>query len=369
MRNTLFFLAIFISIFLVNACNKEGDDKEDDMVQVIDTLVINMDSIPFSKLSSYGFFEGDLKDLEPHEALIPYNLNTALFSNYATKQRFVYVPLGEKVNYQSNEQETLEFPEGSIIIKSFYYQNDFTDLAAGKRILETRLLIRKEGEWEAAEYIWNDDQTEADYKIAGGQIDVSWIHYDGSTRSTLYSIPNNNECKGCHELGSDMVLIGPKARYLNKDFDYKEGTMNQLEKWEILGVLEGLPDFAEVPKAGTWGNENESLNDRARAYLDINCAHCHNAQGPANNSGLFLDFYQADSSKLGFCKGPVAAGGGSGNLDYSIAPGDPDASIMIYRLNSLEPDESMPELARSVVHEEGLQLLRDWISSIEGECN
>jgi len=198
-------------------------------------------------------------------------------------------------------------------------------------------------------------------------VDVNWTHFDGSSRETIYSIPNKNDCKGCHELGSELVLIGPKARYLNSNFQFEDGESNQLDKWESLGLLDNLPTAENRPKSVDLSN-GFTLDEKARTYLDINCAHCHNSEGPANNTGMFLDYEQTDSIKLGFCKSPVAAGGGSGGLDYAISPGSAESSIMIFRLNSLELDVSMPELGRSVIHEEGLQLLTDWVNNLNGEC-
>ncbi len=353
---------LILSILLISllpACQKQ---------EIAQVELFDFSTVPFKKLSDYHFYEGDLKNLEPNPTLLPYDLTTGLFSNYAEKQRLIYFPVGSEAAYINNEQETIDFPDGTIIIKTFFYYNDLRDESKGKRVLETRLLIRKAGVWEAADYIWNEEQTEAYHEIAGKQVPVEWIHFDGSKRSTLYAIPNDNECKGCHELGDEMVLIGPKARMLNKDYTYKRKPENQLQKWEALGLLSNLPPIDQIPKTALFEDSNASLELKARTYLDINCAHCHNSNGPANNTGMFLDFEQTDSLTLGTCKPPVAAGGGTGGLSYALVPGDPENSIMIYRLNSLELDVSMPELGRSVIHEEGLQLLTDWVDSLAGDC-
>lgn len=323
---------------------------------------------PFRNLSEYGFFIGELRDLNPHPTLIPYSIPTELFSNYSTKQRFVYMPPGKKATYVDDEQRTLEFPDSTVIIKSFFYYTDLRDPSIGKDVLETRLLIKRDGVWEQAEYLWNDNETDAFLHISGKQIEVDWIHTDGTNRNTLYSIPNHNECKGCHELNTEQVLIGPKARYLNSMFDFGSGNVeNQLENWVRNERLLNVPT-AGIPRAADFDDPSEELEHKARTYLDINCAHCHNKSGPANNTGMFLDYNQQDSIMLGFCKTPVAAGAGTGGFEYSILPGKPDESIMIFRLNSLELDVSMPELGRSVIHEEGLQLLRDWVESLSGTC-
>jgi len=363
------YLIVFIvSIFVcIVACKEDLIEPEPLLFERVE--LFNLAQVPFQNLSQYGFYKGEMAELNPHRALLPYELPTGLFSNYAIKQRLIYFPLTGKAEYIDDEQLPLNFPEGTIIVKTFYYQNDFRDEALGKNIIETRLLVRRNNDWEAYDYVWNEEQTEATKQIAGKQVTVDWIHYDGSARSTLYAIPNENECKGCHELGDEMVLIGPKARYLNSKIDFGLGLENQIEKWMEYDLIDGVPAINEIPSVAAFDDVTASIESRARAYLDINCAHCHNADGPANNTGMFLNYLQTDSIKLGVCKPPTAAGQGSGGLAHSIEPGLPEESIMIYRLNSLELDVSMPELGRSVIHEEGLALLTDWIAQLEGDCN
>jgi len=110
------------------------------------------------------------------------------------------------------------------------------------------------------------------------------------------------------------------------------------------------------------------LEDRARAYLDINCAHCHKPTGSASNSGLWLDWQIADPVKWGVGKHPTAAGRGSGNALVVIEPGVPEASILAYRMASDEAGIAMPELGRAVTHEEGVALIAEWIAAMEGVC-
>jgi len=328
---------------------------------------VELSQLPYDKLSDYNFFEGNLADQKPIEGVLPYDLNTPLFSNYSAKARFIWMPEGSVNTY--NEDDILDFPIGTVIIKTFYYDNDFNDPLAGKRLLETRLLIRQDTAWQSASYIWNEAQTEADFSVVGKQVEVTWKHYDGSTRSTLYLIPNKNECKGCHNSDNITHPIGPKIRNLNKDFPYADGTMNQLQKWKEMGYLKDFPDNA--PNVAVWNDPTTgTLNERARAYIDVNCAHCHNPKSPANTTGLFLNYHETDPTRLGICKEPVAAGQGSGGFAYGIVPGDADNSIMTYRMGSIEPDVAMPELLRSVVDVEGVQLLRDWIDAMpEDDCN
>jgi len=180
-----------------------------------------------------------------------------------------------------------------------------------------------------------------------------------------------NQCKGCHiSNSSEFKPIGPTARQLNKSLVFNNNKIkNQLKYWHEIGILSGLPD-ENIPKIADWDDPNSgSLNDRARAWLDINCAHCHNKFGPAKTSGLFLDYYEENSKALGINKTPVAAGRGSGKFKYDIVPGNPDESILVYRFDSVDPGIMMPELGRTLVHKEGLELIREWILNMEIQNN
>ncbi|NVJ99768.1 MAG: hypothetical protein HWE25_16575 [Alphaproteobacteria bacterium] len=327
---------------------------------VNDTAILT--SRPARKLSEYRLFR-DGKAQMPNKGVHPYELVTPLFTDYAHKYRFVYVPEGKAASY--NDREAFEFPVGTVLVKTFAYPTDFRKPQDDIRLVETRLLIRQEKGWNAWAYVWNADMTDADLKVAGKTLPVSWVDEKGDTRNIQYVVPNRNQCKGCHVLGDSFSPIGPKARNLNKHYGYDAGSMNQIAYWSAHGLLEGAPDPADAPKVPAFDDENAPLNDRARAYLDVNCAHCHRKEGPGSTSGLFLTWWETNKTTWGYLKRPVAAGRGSGGFAYDIAPGKPEESILIYRLNSTDPGVMMPEVGRTTVHEEGLDLLRDWIRSLE----
>ncbi len=353
-------LLLVMGLLLQWACTKKDD---------IDANKPNIEltNLPYDNLADYQFFTGNIADLSPNNGVLPYDLNTPLFSDYAQKTRFIYMPEGVSATY--DDKAVVDFPVGTVIIKTFAFVHDLSNPESGRRILETRLLVRHTNKWEPYSYHWNEAQTEAIFKVTGKQIDVEWIHYDGQAKQTNYLIPNKNECKGCHNIDEVLHPIGPKIRNLNKAYPYADGMMNQLDKWKAMGYLSGGPASADAPKVPVWNDPSTgSLNDRARAYLDINCAHCHNPNGPANNTGLFLYSFEENPTALGICKPPVSAGDGSGGYDYGIVPGNPDESIMVHRMNSSEIDVAMPELARSVIHDEGVQLIKAWIETLEGEC-
>lgn len=312
------------------------------------------------KLSEYDFFTGPLAALNPAKGVVSYDLNSALFSNYAEKLRFVKLPEGTAATY--NDTAVFEFPVGTVLIKNFYYPDDVRKPEKGRKIIETRLLVLESSGWSAYPYIWNEEQTEAYYDPAGETREIFYIDRSGKKVKTSYIIPNKNQCKGCHLRDQKLLPIGPAARHMNKMYTYESGTFNQLNYWAEVGLLKGLPPLAEIPKLPVWDNPaTGNLEQRARAYLDINCGHCHSKEGPANTSGLFLDVHENDKGRLGVNKSPVAAGRGSGKLQFDIMPGQPQQSIMIFRMNTTDPAIAMPEIGREQIHKEGVALIAEWI--------
>jgi uncharacterized repeat protein (TIGR03806 family) len=318
---------------------------------------------PPDQLSAFGLFLGNGSTQEPADGVIPYDVNTPLFSDYALKYRYVRVPSGTKARYR--DPEAIDFPTGTVLVKTFAYARDERDPAKGQRLIETRLLVHRPAGWVGVPYVWNDEQTEAKLKIAGVTRPVHRIDKDGKESTLRYSVPNSNQCIGCHENEKVMRPIGPTARGLNRRFDYADGPDNQLAHWTRAGILEGAPDPAKAPKMAVWNDPaTGSVPQRARAWLEANCAHCHNPAGPARTSGLDLRVVQTDLAKGGVWKMPIAAGRGSGGRWYDIIPGKPDQSILTYRIESTEPGVMMPELGRKLVDHEGIALVRSWIASM-----
>ena len=316
------------------------------------------------QLSDWGLFEGDGSTQEPVEGVVPYELISPLFSDYALKFRFVRLPKGTAATYSSHE--AFGFPVGTVIAKTFAYPEDFRAPSEGVRLLETRVLVHQETGWIGLPYVWNESQTEAILKLAGGRLDTAWIDDGGVERRHVYLVPNANQCKGCHEVGEDTTLpIGTKARHLNRAFDYKSGPENQLAHWTAAGILEGAPEPTAAPRVPVWDDPSSgSVEDRARTYLDINCAHCHNPGGPGRTTGLDLTYGRRSDKELGILKFPVAAGRGTGDRSFGVVPGEPEESIFMFRVESVDSGIMMPELGRRLVHEEGVELIRQWIEEM-----
>lgn len=319
---------------------------------------------PKPRLSDYGFFTGQLAALAPAKQVFPYEVNAPLFSDYASKARFIFLPEGTRMIYRENG--AFELPAGAILIKNFFYNLDAGHPEKGRRILETRLLLRDESGWKAVEYLWNTEQTDAVLEVAGATFPISWLDDHGKKQQIDYYAPNLNQCKGCHSYDGQFVPLGVTARQLNRP----ENTDNQLLSWQKAGWLE-LPDGFDPANAPRLADYRQAASDRdpvsaqARAYLDANCGHCHNPNGPASTSGLFLDIMEQDGEHIGINKPPVAAGRGSGNRKYGIVPGKPNESILVYRMENDDPGIRMPELGRQLKHREGVELIKTWIREMK----
>lgn len=338
--------------FLLAACGSGGQSPGAPDLSVI------LAEKPAEVLSAYGLF-ADAAGRELGEGVVPYDLINPLFSDHAAKYRAMFVPEGETIGYE--DADVFNFPVGSVLIKTFAFAPDMRTPEVDERYIETRLLIRKADGWEAFPYIWNEEQTEARYAPVGGKQTIETISPDGDELAIRYAVPNRNQCKTCHQAGDDIVPIGPKARNLNHSGPLG---VNQISDWSARGILAGAPPADVAPAVPAAFDANGALEARARAWLEINCAHCHKADGGASNSGLFLDWHETEPTGWGVHKRPVAAGRGAGDSLFVIEPGAPDQSILLGRMESIEPGVLMPELGRSVVDHQSVALIREWIAEM-----
>ncbi|WP_336515993.1 SO2930 family diheme c-type cytochrome [Pollutibacter soli] len=342
-------LLIFFSVILTSLCVGAAVDRPHP---------------PKELLSQYGFFKGVLKDQQPADGIMPYSLSTPLFSDYAEKLRFVFIPVGLSAKF--NDSSVFNFPEGTVLIKTFYFPVDFRNPSKGRRLMETRLLIHEGSRWIAYPYIWNEDQKDAVYDPAGEVKAVKYVDLNGKKKEHNYFIPNQNQCKGCHNQNEVLVPLGPSARQMNHDMMYSSGKQNQLLYWEQNDKLSGFKPSDAKNVGIVWNDPaTGTLDQRARLWLDINCGFCHQPQGPAASSGLHLHMQESDPLRIGINKTPVAAGRGSGDRRFDIVPGKPVESILIFRMESDDPGIMMPELGRSVKHQEGIALIKEWIAGMK----
>lgn len=314
------------------------------------------------KLSGWGIFTDADSGFVPADDLVRYELNTPLFSDYTSKHRYIRLPKGGQIKWSG--KESLEFPVGTVIAKTFAYPDAADDKTDDERFLETRIELRDASGWYGYSYIWNHEQTDADLRLGGGAVDVSWKDDAGTVHQNKYQIPNANQCLSCHSQNGKYEPLGPTARNLNRPTTLGDKE-DQLTAWIGHGMLTDAPPAAERTRLPDFSNsESGSLNDRARAWLEVNCAHCHNPAGSARTSGLDLRTVQLNPAKFGIFKSPVAAGKGSGDRRYDIIPGKPDESILMYRLETNEAGSRMPNLARNLTHDEAIDLIREWIAAM-----
>jgi uncharacterized repeat protein (TIGR03806 family) len=301
-------------------------------------------------------------------AVVPYDLNTPLFSDYADKFRTVWIPPGASARYTSDG--VLDFPVGTVITKSFGWPKDFTKASDPVHWLETRVLVHTAGHgWTGAAYEWNEAQTRATL-VAGGDVKAfTFVGQGGKIESPTYLIPSEAQCRQCHATDGTFTPIGPTAAQLNRVYGGAATGDTEVVALSKLGMLSGAPAQTDLPKLPIWDDPTTgSTEQRARAYLQANCAFCHDGKGEARTTGLVLTYAETQDIKFGVCKPPVAAGKASGNDQYDVVPGQPQSSILIRRVSSTEPVIAMPELERSLEHTEGVALLTAWVTGLHGRC-
>lgn len=343
-------------------------------------------SIP-QRLSEWGLFERQGAQLKLAPTSVVYDLITPLFSDYASKLRVIRLPPGTAAPY--NPDEVLDFPEGTVIAKTFAYPvSELASLptAIGLRVeagglfpetqgemllLETRILVRQAKGWLGLPYIWKPDLGDAVLSLTGGRQDLV-LERDGESLHIAYQVPNANLCRSCHVrvdgFDKKIMPIGPSIRQLNRA-DPLHPEKHQLATWVERGMLTGLPPREELPRlADAFDPTTGTVAERARAYLDINCAHCHRSSGLASSSGLLLGINVSDPRQLGICKSPVAAGNGGAQEGFDIEPGNPEHSLLYLRLRSTDPSTRMPEVGRSVADARALALIGEWIAEMSGSC-
>lgn len=376
MRKFYFFVPILVLLLCViaAACSDQDDDFE---YVPVSPVVVDLTLVPYEKLSDYKFFTGELKDLEPALGVLPYIPSSSLFSDYAHKKRFVWMPSGSKATYNGADK-ILELPVGAVLIKNFYYENVQNIVpAGGTRLIETRLMIRKADGWIFADYIWNDEQTEAFFSLSGSYTEVAWKDENNVVKSTNYRIPAHAQCIVCHkqrvETGEGEVTvhipIGIKPQNLNYPISYGSSMQNQLQKWIAMGYLEGdfqMPDASQT--VIDYSDISKPVELRVRSYVDANCSHCHSPMRHCDYRPMNLAFTATGGpngrTNLGVCVSTEDMQDFPPELDKIVNPGRAAQSMMFYRINTTDEAYRMPLHGRTVIHEEAIGLFTEWINSL-----
>lgn len=350
----LFYYFIFIGFLLSCSEYNEGEP----ITPEVSPVNLDLDQIPYPRLSDYNFFTSPMRSQEPVYGVLPYEPINSLFTDYAHKNRFIWLPENAQITYV-NDDEPFNFPDGSAVIKNFYYEHVQPQNAA--KILETRIMIRKNGAWIFANYIWNDEQSEAFLDMSGRDVPLSW-NENGNLKSTVYRIPSESECFTCHKLAETAILIGPKPRNLNADFMFSTGLQNQIEKWVEFGYLDENSLPASITTMPDWHNNQITTEERVRAYMDMNCAHCHSELAHCSYRPVRFAWNETeDESNMGVCE---TATEGIDGFEYIVQPGNHERSSIYYRFTTDDVAYRMPFLGRTLVHEDAAELFAEWINGM-----
>ena len=325
-------------------------------------VYFNLGAMPYANLSEYNFFQGEMKNLSPVYGVLPYELINPLFTDYAKKDRFIWMP-EEQSAFYIGDSEILNFPIGTVLIKNFSYNGVAPENV--RKNIETRLMIKKDDGWVFADYIWNDEQNEAVYNLDGSSFEIEWT--ENNIASTVnYRIPSGSECATCHKISDIHTPTGVKPMNLNKILNYGDHSMNQIEKWTSYGYLENAPE--NISTLVDWTDPSNSLELRVRSYLEINCAHCHSENTHCEYRPIRLDFVSTeDLANLGVCLEPdTDLGNGT---DLIVSPGNFDRSVLHFRMETVEEEYRMPLIGRTLKHQEAVDLIEEWITSLDIDCN
>lgn len=328
-------------------------------------------------LSEWGLFKS-IPDQIPEDDVIPYEVTSALFTDSALKFRFVQLPDGEQIHYSETERWTN--PPGTIYVKTFAYPVDATQPELGYQLIETRLLVFRENGLDVWTYVYPEgDNSDAQRISYGPVVDVSYIDENGELVALAYQVPDVPTCRDCHGVDVDARSLGPSTGMLNRDGDFggEVGVENQIDYMHSLNMFDSVPNpvveerTTYVSQPAT--NTEAGLHDRVRSYLDSNCSHCHAPApfGLVEDKGLYLDYQSMDPDNgtsfftWGVCK-PHSSGGNGLDCDQplDVVPGDPDSSFLICRMESVAAGERMAPVGRTTVHEDGVELLREWVTEL-----
>lgn len=342
--------------------------SDDDATYVpVSPVTVDLTQVPYAKLSDYHFFEGPIKLQQPSLNVLPYEPASGLFTDYALKKRFIWMPEGVKATYNA-ANKVFEFPVGTVLIKTFYYNTVQPNNTT--KIIETRLMIRKSDRWYFYEYLWNADQTDADLVEGpdfenGDVVNLTFKKPNNEIINIDYRIPSEAECYACHKINEVRTPIGLKPQNINHNYPYSEGSKNQLQKLFEQGYLENYP--TSITSTVDYHDTSQPLELRVRSYLDINCAHCHQDLGRCDYRALRFGFAETTNpTNLGMC---IDADEPFDPIFKLISPGNADKSVIHYRISTTEESMRMPLLGRTINHDEGIALIEEWINSMTNSCN
>jgi hypothetical protein len=304
--------------------------------------------------------------MTPVAGLIPYAPNVPLWSDGALKTRYLGVPNDggaitpdEQIAFASTGYWT--FPAGTVFVKTFQLNTDTSNSNVLRR-LETRLLVRDiNGAVYGVTYKWRPDNSDADLLSSSLYEDVAITNASDVTTQTWY-YPSPSDCLSCHTPVANYVL-GLNTRQLNRNYSYAATgvTDNQIRTFNRLGLFN--PAFTETnitnfEKLSPLGDASRSFQDRARSYLDANCAQCHQPGGV----GITIDArYDTPLTNQNLIYGGLNGAGFA-----MIVPRDIWRSQVRLRMDTTNNATKMPPLARQLIDSNAVAVIEGWINSLPG---
>jgi uncharacterized repeat protein (TIGR03806 family) len=324
---------------------------------------------PFpTRLSETGLFKS-VNPLVPADGLLPYSVNSPLWSDGAAKERYIAIPAeaGKAPKIEMTAARGWNFPERTVLVKSFALDSQ-AGHSPKHRWIETRLLTRQQGEWIGYSYRWNDQQTDAELVGAAGADDAFAVldtgeNSSGSWRRQTWHYPSRAECMVCHSRAANYVL-GLTTLQMNKDHDYGGVVDNQLRTLAHLGLIELAKRPADHGKLVDPYDSSADLDARARSYLHANCSSCHVMTG-GGNAAIELEYTMPREKMNAIDVAPLHH---TYNLPDArlIAPGAPERSVLVERI-ARHGAGRMPPLSTSVVDKRAVALLSEWIRQMKSE--
>jgi uncharacterized repeat protein (TIGR03806 family) len=318
---------------------------------------------PFpGRLSETGLYVS-VKDHRVEPGVIPYAVQVAGWADGAVAQRFMAVPGEARVEYDSGG--SWRFPDGTALVQTLALEREDGNPASRLRV-ETRVLVRQDGEWAGYSYRWNEEETDA-WLVPREGAEAEFTLREspgGEERRQRWRFPGRTECMACHSRAANFVL-GITGAQLNREHDYGEVRDQQLRALEHIDFFTGkLPELKDVPRLPDLDDGSQDLEARARAYLHVNCSVCHVEAGGGNaKMELRLSTARERTGLLGARPQHDAFGIPNAML---VAPGDPRSSVLLHRLSRRGPGQ-MPPIASHRADEGAVRLFRDWIAQLKPE--
>ncbi|QDU26457.1 Soluble aldose sugar dehydrogenase YliI precursor [Anatilimnocola aggregata] len=340
------------------------------------------------KLSDTGIFDS-VAEHRVAPGVLPFSINAEQWSDYAVAQRYLALPEKTSIGLHSRAMlipgkqgsRIMDFPAETVLTKTLSLDLIQGDPASRRRI-ETQVLHFDGIDWRGYSYEWNEQQTDAVLVAAEGK-SRTWHVEDaqapGGKRVQNWLFASRMDCIRCHNPWSEHTLAFNIAQ-LNRSHDFGSVTDNQIRTLKHIGVLVDVTDPPDpkdptaqdggpkppeqLPRLADLRDGSANLDLRARAYLHVNCSHCHRFNG-GGSAHIYLQHDLPLTKIKALDLRPIQ--GTFGIRDARIlASADPYRSVLLFRLAKSGPGH-MPHLGSKLVDHQGVSLIHDWIASLPGK--